>query len=278
MKVCLWNDQMIPKDEVRIDPEDRGYQFGDGVYEVIRVYRGKTFAEKAHMDRLKRSLKELRIPFSHSEEELSKRFQELIEAEGVTDGIIYLQVTRGTAPRSHAFPEKATANLIAYASSYPRPVEMIEQGGEAVLFEDIRWLRCDIKSLNLLGAVLAKQSAKERGAVEAIQHRGQVVTEGSASNVFIVKEGTLFTHPSNHLILNGITRQIVIKLAEELGIPLQEVPFRVDDLLSSDEAFITGTTTEVTPIIRVEGKVIGSGKPGEITRKLQKAFEREIAL
>lgn len=278
MKVCLWNDQMIPKDEVRIDPEDRGYQFGDGVYEVIRVYRGKTFAEKAHMDRLKRSLKELRIPFSHSEEELSKRFQELIEAEGVTDGIIYLQVTRGTAPRSHAFPEKATANLIAYASSYPRPVEMIEQGGEAVLFEDIRWLRCDIKSLNLLGAVLAKQSAKERGAVEAIQHRDQVVTEGSASNVFIVKEGTLYTHPSNHLILNGITRQIVIKLAGELGIPLQEVPFRVDDLLSSDEAFITGTTTEVTPIIRVEGKEIGSGKPGEITRKLQKAFEREIAL
>lgn len=278
MKVCLWNDQMMPKDEVRIDPEDRGYQFGDGVYEVIRVYRGKTFAEKAHMDRLKRSLQELRIPFSYSEEDLSKRFQELIEAERVTDGIIYLQVTRGTAPRSHAFPEKATANLVAYASSYPRPVEMIEQGGEAVLFEDIRWLRCDIKSLNLLGAVLAKQSAKERGAVEAIQHRDQVVTEGSASNVFIIKEGTLYTHPSNHLILNGITRQIVIKLAEELGIPLQEVPFRVDDLLTADEAFITGTTTEVTPIIRVEGKEIGSGKPGEITRKLQAAFEREIGL
>lgn len=278
MKVCLWNDQMMPKDEVRIDPEDRGYQFGDGVYEVIRVYRGKTFAEKAHMDRLKRSLQELRIPFSYSEKDLSKRFQELIEAERVTDGIIYLQVTRGTAPRSHAFPEKATANLVAYASSYPRPVEMIEQGGEAVLFEDIRWLRCDIKSLNLLGAVLAKQSAKERRAVEAIQHRDQVVTEGSASNVFIIKEGTLYTHPSNHLILNGITRQIVIKLAEELGIPLQEVPFRVDDLLTADEAFITGTTTEVTPIIRVEGKEIGSGKPGEITRKLQAAFEREIGL
>lgn len=278
MKVCLWNDQMMPKDEVRIDPEDRGYQFGDGVYEVIRVYRGKTFAEKAHMDRLKRSLQELRIPFSYSEKDLSKRFQELIEAERVTDGIIYLQVTRGTAPRSHAFPEKATANLVAYASSYPRPVEMIEQGGEAVLFEDIRWLRCDIKSLNLLGAVLAKQSAKERGAVEAIQHRDQVVTEGSASNVFTIKEGTLYTHPSNHLILNGITRQIVIRLAEELGIPLQEVPFRVDDLLTADEAFITGTTTEVTPIIRVEGKEIGSGKPGEITRKLQAAFEREIGL
>ncbi|CCQ94439.1 D-alanine aminotransferase [[Clostridium] ultunense Esp] len=278
MDYMLWNGRIVPKGEVRVDPEDRGYQFGDGVYEVIRVYHGNLFAEAEHFTRLERSLKELRIPFPYSLEKLSRQVNELVRLEKLEEGIIYLQVTRGTAPRAHAFPQEAEANVIAYASPYPRPVDTIVNGGSAILAEDIRWLRCDIKSINLLGNVLAKQAAKEAGALEAILHRGKTVTEGSSSNLFMVKEGKLFTHPLNSLILNGITRQVVVKLAHQLKIPLVEETFTIDQLFAADELFITSTTNEITPILTVDGKKIGHGVPGVISRQLQEAFERRIAL
>lgn len=278
MKFCLWNGEILPKERVHIDPEDRGYQFGDGVYEVIRIYNGKPFAEAAHFERLLKSLQALRIPFPFPLPDISTKLAELLRREVIMDGIIYLQVTRGTAPRAHAFPTEGKANLIAYASPYPRPLKSIEEGGEAILMEDIRWLRCDIKSLNLLGSVLAKEEAKEKGALEAILHRGDTVTEGSSSNVFIVKKDILYTHPTNHLILNGITRQVVLQIAERLHIPVREEAFSVGDLSTADELMITSTINEITPIIRIGEQSIGNGKPGEITRRLQGAFEREIGL
>jgi D-alanine transaminase len=141
---------------------------------------------------------------------------------------------------------------------------------------DIRWLRCDIKSLNLLGAVLAKQEAADQGCQEAILVRDGIVTEGSSTNIFIVKNGTLQTHPANHLILHGITRKLTLKLADELAIPVNETPFTPRELLEADECFLTSTTMEITPIVRVDGNTIGTGEPGPVTRRLQESFERRI--
>lgn len=274
--MIIFQNVLMNREEAVVDIEDRGYQFGDGVYEVIRVYDGEFFAFQEHIERLERSTGEIRLAMPMPASELKDQLVQLVEKNELANGFVYLQITRGTAPRTHHFPEHRNSILTAYTKVMERPLRQLKNGISTILADDIRWLRCDIKSLNLLGNVLAKQDAKDLGCTEAIFHRGETVTEGSSSNVFIVKDGVLRTHPANNLILNGITRLKVFEMAAQLGIEIEEQSFTVDELFAADEVFITSTTSEITPVVRIGESLIGRGNPGEVTERLQAAFEKAI--
>lgn len=273
--MILFQNQIINRSEASIDIEDRGYQFGDGVYEVIRVYDGNPFLFKAHYERLHRSASEIFITLPYSYKELEEKITQLIQVNRLRNGHIYMQVTRGVSPRNHSFPVDSPPVFVAYTKEYPGgPKEL--QTANAMVMDDIRWLRCDIKSLNLLASVLAKQQAVSRGYEEAILHRDGLVTEGSSTNVFIVNNHVLHTHPANHLILNGITRQVVIELADQLGYSVQEEAFTVTQLKSAEEVFITASTFEIKAIVKVDETVISNGLPGNVTKQLFAAFQQKI--
>lgn len=276
MEYVIVGGEMVERGLATIDIEDRGYQFGDGVYEVIRVYNGKMFTAKEHLKRLQESAEKISIQIPYQPSELEEMLQGLIEKNKLTNGIIYMQFTRGASPRNHAFPQNVAPIFVAYTRNVDRPVSSMQEGVKAIFIDDIRWLRCDIKSLNLLGNLLAKQKAVEAGCFEAIQHREEIVTEGSSSNVAIVKNGTVITHPANNLILNGITRQKVKQVCEQNQIPFEEKEFTVEEVLQADEVFLSGTTVEVTPIVEIEKKKISGGTPGEVTKRLQKLIKDEI--
>jgi D-alanine transaminase len=274
MNNILWNDQLIKREPI-VDIEDRGYQFGDGVYEVVAIYNGKLFLLDEHIERLERSAQEIQLSLPCSMVELKQNLIELVERNELEDGVVYLQISRGVAERWHAYPEKGTAPvLIAYTKKEETMTKEEEQGAKAILTPDIRWLRCDIKTLNLLPNAMAKQKAVEAGAVEAILHRDDKVTEASSSNVFIVKDNKVYTHPANNLILNGITRQKVIELCSQLNIPVQTEAYSVQDLLEAEEVFVTATKLDIVPIIEVDEHSIGDGVPGEITKKIVNAFRQ----
>ncbi|MGD8191592.1 D-amino-acid transaminase [Brevibacillus ginsengisoli] len=271
-----WCEHDIPA----IQPEDRGYQFGDGIYEVVRIYRGKLFLWEEHLSRLVRSSKELSLTLPHSPDELMSIVHMLISKSSLgerDDAILYLQITRGVAPRQFEFPTVDTKPTItAYVSKKARPLSQFQRGIKAITANDIRWLRCDIKSLNLLGAVMAKQQAKEQGADDAIMHRDGIVTEGSSSNVFVVKDGTLYTHPETNLILHGITRKTVLQLAATLQIPVQETAFNLEFLRAADEVFITATTSEITPVVLLDGQPVANGEAGSVVKQLQFAYTQYV--
>ncbi|WP_339195455.1 D-amino-acid transaminase [Solibacillus sp. FSL R5-0449] len=277
MSFSLWNDQIVKNEEVLVDKEDRGYQFGDGVYEVVKVYNGELFTATEHIDRFYSSAEKIRITVPYTKDKLHQLLHELVEANNIDTGHVYFQITRGAGPRNHIFPgDNVKPVITGNTKENPRPLENFEKGVKATFVEDIRWLHCDIKSLNLLGAVLAKQEAYEKGCYEAILHRDEIITEGSSSNIYGIKEGVLYTHPANNLILNGITRQVIIKCAAEIGLPVNEQAMTKEQLLAMDEVIVSSTTSEVTPVIEIDGKVIGNGTPGEWTRKLQAQFETKI--
>ncbi|MDQ0337671.1 D-alanine transaminase [Caldalkalibacillus uzonensis] len=276
--IVLLNQSYVSRQDAKVDIEDRGYQFGDGIYEVIRVYGGQVFLMDQHLERLKRSAAEIQLKLSLSLPELRQRLLDLVERTDLAEGMIYVQLTRGVAPRYHGFPTpEVEAQLVAYTKRMERPLKQQHEGVKAALVDDIRWLRCDIKTVNLLPNVLAKQKATENGAFEAIQHRNGTVTEGSSSNVFMVKQGVLYTHPATNLILNGITRQYIIDLCTKLNFTLHEQTFSVNDLLQADEVFITSTTSEIIPIVQVDEQTIGNGQRGQITQELQQAFDQQIS-
>jgi len=269
----LVDGKLIDLNENVIPMEDRGYQFGDGVYEVTRVYNGKCFALKRHMDRLYRSLREIRIPAKYTFEELAGFHQLLINETGIKEGGVYLQITRGVAPRIHNFPETVVPRLTMSLRPVTRNADNFEKGVKVMFIPDERWLRCDIKSINLLPNILGKQKAKEAGCYEAVMIRDGNVTEGTSSNFMVVKNGTLWTHPLGNLILGGVTRAIIHEiLAPKLGIPIVEKPFSPEFAMTADEAFLSGTTTEVMPVVAIDGTPIGEGKPGPITRQLLAAY------
>lgn len=277
MELVLFNDEIIDKREIKVDIEDRGYQFGDGIYEVVAIYDKKTFRMKEHLQRLERSAKEINLRLRKSIEQLERQLEELIARNEVKNGIVYIQVTRGVAPRVHHFPPENTPPVIvAYTREMERPISTQERGVNCILVEDVRWLRCDIKTLNLLGSVMARQKAVENGCYEAILHRGEVITEGAATNIFIVKDDVLYTHPANNYILNGITRSTVIEICEKEGIQVVEEPFTKKQLFEADEAFLTGTYIDIIPINKVDQKKIGSGQPGAMTKKIQMMFNELI--
>lgn len=277
MSYCLYNDQIVKNEEIIIDKEDRGYQFGDGIYEVVKVYDGELFTATEHIDRFYASAEKIRLTIPYTKDKLHQLLHELVEANNLGTGHVYFQITRGASPRNHIFPgDDVKPVLTGNVKENPRPVENFKNGVKATVLEDRRWLMCDIKSLNLLGAVLAKQEAYEKGCYEAILHRDGVVTECSSSNVFGIKDGVLYTHEANNLILHGITRAVILQCAQEIGLPVKEQAFTTAQLLEMDEVIISSTTSEVTPCIEIDGTVIGNGTPGEWTCKLQAQFETKI--
>lgn len=271
------NGEFLNQEDAKVSYEDRGYVFGDGVYEYIRAYNGKLFTVTEHFERFLRSASEIQIDLGYTVEELTDIVRQLLEVNDIQNGGIYIQATRGVAPRNHSFPTPEVKPVtMAFAKSYDRPYDDFENGINAVTVEDIRWLRCDIKSLNLLGNVLAKEYAVKYNATEAIQHRGETVTEGASSNVYAIKDGEIYTHPVNNYILNGITRKVIKWVAEDYNIPFNEETFTVDFLKNADEVIVSSTSAEVTPVVKIDGEIVSDGKVGPITKKLQEGFEKYI--
>lgn len=277
--VVYLNGKYLPHGEAAISVEDRGFLFADGVYEVVRIVDGRPHLLREHLERMEAGLEALRVEF-HEVEGLAEVARRLIEENSLHagDAILYLQVTRGAAPRKHAFPPAGTSpTVFAFARPYtPHPEANFVEGVATITVPDTRWARCDIKSIALLPNVLANQQAHEAGAHEALLVRDGVVLEGSQSNLFAVFDGELVTYPRCNYILAGITRQLVLELAGRLEIPYREAPILLDRLQEADELFLTGTTTEVMPIVTVDGRRIGEGVPGPITRSLLEAYRAEL--
>jgi D-alanine transaminase len=268
------NGEIFPAVEAKISVFDRGFLFGDGVYEVMSQKQGVFFRKAHHLSRLKQSLEALQIKFDA--ENLFSDIPALLSATGLStsDCLLYIQITRGIAPRQHAFPSEITPTVMMYA--WPKSLPEINSTlAKVVIQEEFRWSRCDIKSTSLLGNVMANQHASIQGSYETLLSRAGVITEASHCNVFFVKDGTVFTHPANNFILNGITRQAVLDLCIRKEIPFAEIGLRSDEIYSVDEAFLTGTSTQVMAISHIDDKIIGKGLPGEITKALQMAFGEE---
>ncbi|MET1250238.1 D-amino-acid transaminase [Sporolactobacillus sp. STCC-11] len=277
MNTILYNDSFLAREQGKVDMEDRGYQFGDGIYEALRVYNGKMFLLDLHMKRLERSARELRLSLPYDTDHLVENLDKLIRDNQMDYGYIYFQITRGAIARKHRFPlEKIDCVLTGSIEATTKDEDLYPDGIKVSLLDDIRWLRCDIKTLNLLGNVLANQEAFEKGSADAILHRDGVVTEGTTCNAFMVKDGILITHPADHFILNGITRIFVLQLAERLGIPVEERTYTTDELLHADEVFLTSTGERVAPVIQIDEQLIGNGVPGPISKRLLDAFNGEV--
>jgi D-alanine transaminase len=271
------NGRYLARSSATVSVEDRGFVFGDGVYEVWRVVNGVLFETERHLARLDFGMRELRIslPAALTREGTEQIAGRLLRETELLDGeaTFYLEITRGAAPRAHQFPAADTPPTVyATVNRFTPPESLRASGATAITIPDIRWLRCDIKTIQLLPNVLAKQAAVESGAIDALMIRDGMVTEGSHANVIGVLDGTIRTHPTNHLILPGITRAIVLDMAREDGIPVSEEPFGEADIGRLDELFLVGTTTDVMPIVRVNDQPIAGGAPGPITLRLLKRF------
>lgn len=259
------NGEFLPPEEARVSAFDRGYLFGDGIYEIIPVFGGRLFRMAHHMARFERSLSEIRLPNPLAREEWERILARLVQEGGNVDQSVYLQVTRGVAPRDHGFPAASRPSVLAYAQPLKSPApEAFREGLAAVTAEDLRWLRCDIKAISLLANVLGRQEAIERGASEAIFIRDGMVTEGAASNVFVVRGGRLYTPPKGPFILPGITRDLVLELARAHGIATTEGPLARAALHEADEIWLTSSVREVLPVTRLDGRPVGHGRPGPL--------------
>lgn len=275
MKISYYNGEFVKDNEMTVDYKDRAVYFGDGIYEVIRVYDGDFFTLEEHVDRLLNSAREIEIEPLDKDEILSI-IHGIKDKNDIENGALYIQVTRGIAARDHSYPQDVEPVVMAYINGATRALNQQKSGVNVITSLDYRWLKCHVKSLNLLANVLEKQRAVTAGAKETILHREGTVTEGSSTNAFIVKEGVLMTHPANNLILNGITRQVVLKIAREAGIETREEAFTVDELYQADEVFFTSTTQEITPVIKVDDTIIDEGNIGSVTSKLQAMFNYEL--
>jgi D-alanine transaminase len=272
--IVFFNHQFIPKKDVRISPDDRGFLLADGAYEVIISYRGKLFKAGEHIARMERSLRylQIRMPDGIDFVDIASKLVKENDLQD-QDATIYFQVTRGAAQRTHAFPEETIpATVYASASAVQRPRKKQKEGVRVILVPDTRWARCDIKSIALLPNVLANQRAKEEGVEEAIFVRNGAATEGSHTNFCGVFGNELRTAPKSNYILAGITRDVVLNLCKKFNITVKEFPIFENQLKKADELMIVGTSTEIMPIVRVDDWQVGNGEPGPITRKLQKAF------
>jgi D-alanine transaminase len=276
------NGAFVPRAEARVSVEDRGFVFGDGVYEVLRIINGRPFAARFHNERLRRSLEGIRISLAgkDSPESLTEIGRQLLEENGLLQGeaTLYMQVTRGATTRAHNFPPPDVKPTVYISVARFTPYsDLAQNGASAITHPDLRWGRCDLKTLNLLPNVLASQAAKERGTFEAMLIRDGVVTEGTKTNFFGVVDGTLRTHPCDDHILPGITRSILSELARELNVDLDETPIQASDIPLLSELFLSGTTTDVMPVVTLDDKPVGNGKPGEMTRKLQRVLAESLA-
>ncbi|GLC25681.1 aminotransferase class IV [Roseisolibacter agri] len=275
------NGAFVPKAEAHLPVDDRGFLFGDGVYEVTRAVDGRLFEVERHLERLRNGAAALALPLTDAMvAELPAIWERLLAANGLTAGeaMVYLQVTRGAAPRTHQFPPAGTPPTVFASASALLPPDAVRARGAAIITQpDIRWARCEIKSVNLLPNVLAKQAAAEAGAFEAVFVREDgTVTEGAQTSAFAIIDGTLRTHPLTPRILPSVTRAVVLELARELGIPTSEEAFDRAAMLAADEVFVASTTADVMPVVRVDGMAIGDGAPGPRTRALADAIAARI--
>lgn len=265
------NGQWLPAAQAKVSVFDRGFLFADGVYEVIPVYGGQAFLLDEHLNRLKQSLQSIQLDLIEAPD-WPTYVAQLIAFNQLVHGTIYLQITRGASSQRTHLPMDSLQPTI-FMMTQTAPVHWtIPEPAKVALMEDIRWHRCDIKSISLLGSIMLKQAAQERHAMEPMLHRSGLITEGASSNYFGVKNGILYTAPTNQLILAGITRSWVLKLAHDIAIEVQEEAFSVHDLEHLDECFLTSTSREVQPVSRIDDIIIGSGGCGPITQRLAEAF------
>ncbi|HET7038637.1 MAG TPA: aminotransferase class IV [Gemmatimonadales bacterium] len=272
----FFNGAFLPKDQVRISPDDRGFLFADGVYEVVRAYGGRFFEMDPHLRRLETGLCALSIPGVRVAE-LKEVFRQLLDRNGMAsaDATVYLQITRGAAPRVHAFPDPPVPPTV-YAEAKPfKPRGDPAVGVSVITTPDIRWARCDIKTVALTANCLANQKAKEAAAIEAIFIKDGVAIEATASSFFAVVDGEVRTAPKSNYILPSISRQVVLDLCQDNAIPHREAPVFLDDVWRASELFLAGTTLEVMPVVKVDGRTIGDGKPGPTARTLHALFQAE---
>ena len=274
--ICFFNGQFLELSEIKLSPFDRGFLFADGVYESIRTYNKKLFRYKDHLARLRRSLKETRIEFKEINALENIIYELMIKNDIEDEAVAYLQITRGSAiPRTHSFPqEKISPSIFISVQNLKENLEEQIKGVKVILQEDVRWLRCDIKSTSLLPVVLASQKATEENAAEAILVRDGLITEGTHTNFFAIKNETVYTAPKSRLILEGITRKVVLEFCDKFKIDFREEFIYKDDLKSFEEFFITSTTKEITPVTSIDYWIVNHGEPGKITKSLQSLFKK----
>ncbi len=270
------NGRYVPHDQAAVHVEDRGFQFADGIYEVVTIVRGRMVDEEPHLDRLERSLSEMEIAMPMARPVLQRVMGELVRRNRVRDGILYLQITRGAAPRSHEYPSSAIAPSLVMTT---RQTDMLASprfatGAKAITVPDIRWQRCDIKTVSLVPNCMAKTAAVRAKAYEALMIDADGnVTEGTSSNVWIVaSDGRLVTRPPTNAILNGVTRLSILRIAAEEGIEIEQRLFSIDEAKSAREAFVSSATSFATPIVQIDDTVIGNGAPGPLSRRLMQAY------
>jgi len=280
MNITYFNGAFLPKDEVKISPDDRGFLFADGIYEVVRWYEGFFYDIGSHLERMKRSLRELHINWNDSDQFPSIAL-DLIKKNGLDTqpAMVYIQITRGASKRSHNFPpDNIPLTVYAYAWGFKPDIVSQETGIKVMLKKDIRWSRCDIKSIALLANTLSFQEAFEKGLRECIFVRNGLITEGSHSNIFFVIDETLYTHPESSHILSGISRKNILRIAREAGIKTIEEAIDENMLKFTREAFIANTSAEATPVTEIGGITIGDGTPGTVTKLIIERFHAELGL
>ncbi len=273
------NGKIMPLAEGTVSVEDRGFQFGDGIYEVIKVMSGRLVYLKDHLERLRRSLDEIDLSSAIEGHPFHDVLPDLVTQAGLETGYVYMQVTRGRSPRDFAYAAATTSTVLAYTRPMTYPDEAaILAGVEVYAVDDPRWARCNIKSTNLLGAVLAKEEARREGADEVVfLGPGQSVREGGSSNLFAVVDGTVRTHPLDRRILAGVTRHQVLRLARSLGLPVDETAVDLSGLVAAEEAFLTSTGLDVMPVVRIAGRPVADGRPGSVTLRLADALRADVA-
>jgi len=272
-EIVYLNGLFIPKEEAKISPDDRGFNFADGIYEVVKYYSGKPFMWEEHLRRLERSLNETGIAFNETGN-LQEIASELLNMNGLSEknAGLYLQITRGSHKRVHHFPENLQPTVYATAFEMNSFINKLREGIKVISHEDIRWLRCDIKSVSLLPNTMLYNKAVLQGADECILIRNGSVTEATHSSVFGIRNGSLVTHPLSNLILPGITRIAIMDICSKNHIPVNETPIGVNEVLNLDELFISGTGSEIMPVVRVDESTLGEGIPGPVTRIIQRSF------
>lgn len=280
-KIAYVNGRYLPQPEAAVNIEDRGYQFGDGIYEVVHLYDGRYVDEDLHLARLERSLKEIRLPMPMSRAALRLVLREVARRNRVTEGLLYMQVSRGVARRDHPFPKTPVppALVVTVKRIAPYPTDIDKWQSSCITLPDLRWARRDIKSVNLLPNVLARQAAREQGCIEAILYDEAtgIVTEGAATTFWIVDaKGAIRTRFQDHVILPGCTRLALMAELKAAGITWDETPFTLDDMRQAREAFITSATSFVRPITKIDGAPVGDGQVGPVVRRLFDLFARHV--
>ena len=274
------NGEFMPMEEARVPVLDRGFIFGDGIYELVPVYSRTPFRLEGHLARMERSLSEVKITNPYSRAEWTKIIEQMIDRQSFDDQGVYWQITRGVAKRDHAFPKNVRPTVFMMSNPLVNPSkEVVENGGKAVSAQDFRWQRCDLKTISLIGNCMLRQLSAEEGAVETILFRDGKLTEASASNAYIVKGGVIATPPKDNLILPGITLDVVFDIVKRANLPMEVREIAEAEVFGADEVWVTSSSKEIVAIVDLDGKTIGTGKPGPVFRKawqLYQDFKSEV--